>query len=132
MNETSLKNLLNAAPETKAAVGARLHQDIMRSVRLAGPAAPGPGHAWALPALGAAVIVLVWAGLTVFKTSPQPAAQIPAVAQGQTHTGEPAAPLLELSDSLISRLQQAKPPEDQLRQELEHLKSDLERFGFKS
>ena len=132
MNETSLKNLLNAAPETKASVSGRLHQDIMRAVRLAGPAASRPRQTWALPAFGAAVIVLLWAGLMVFKTSPQPAVQIPAVAQGQTHTGEPAAPLLELSDSLISRLQQAKPPEDQLRQELEHLKSDLERFGFKS
>ena len=45
----------------------------------------------ALPAFGAAIIVLLWAGLMVFKTSPQPAVQAPAVAQGQVITGEPAA-----------------------------------------
>jgi hypothetical protein len=132
VNETSLKDLLNGAPETKASVSDRLHQDIMRSVRLAGPAARGPRHTWALPAFGAAIIVLVWAGLMVFKTSPQPAAQMPAVVQGPSNTGEPAAPLPGLPDSLITRLQQAATPEDRLRQELEHLKSDLERFGFKS
>lgn len=132
MNETSLKNLLQEAPETKAGVNVHLHQDIMRSVRLAGPRVGKSRRGLAMPALGGAFIAVLLAGLVVFKPAQEQAAPPQPAGQAQSGTGHPGAPLLNLGDSLLARLQKAAPSEDELRQELQHLKSDLEKVGFKS
>ena len=129
MNNIFLEQSLSKPLETEVKVSAELHQDIMRAVRLAGPAAKkSPG--WTIPAWGAGLAVTV---ITVFYlahttgVAPLPASNL-VQSQGQGS----AASLVALGDKLAAFTETTPLPEKELRQELERLKSDLGRFDFRS
>ena len=132
MNDRLLKNSLNNAPEVAATVSSRLHQDIMRAVRLAQPSAGKAGFSRAIPALGAAFLALLATGVILLLPAKEAGTPSPPTAQIQPQTQQPVEPVLFLGDRLAGLLKDTSPPEDQLRKELERLKSDLERFDFRS
>jgi hypothetical protein len=127
MNKHDLGKLLSKSPETSMTVGDRLHQDIMRAVRLAAPAGRVSGFAWAGPALGGALAVMVLAVLHFSTAATQPGPQ-PLASQ---HKVSPAA-WLELGDRLKGMSGESLVNENELEREIERLKSDLRRFEFRS
>ncbi len=129
MNHYEFENLLRHAPETSVKVSGQLHQDIMRSVRLAEAQERPSRFAWAGPALGAAMAVMVLAVLQIS----QPAAvtvkpQQPLVA----HKVDSTIKLQAFGDSLKNLAGNSLLTENELKLELERLKSDLKRFDFRS
>lgn len=127
MNHYELETRLRNAPETSVKVSGQLHQDIMRAVRLAGPEKSRSGFAWAGPALGAAMAVVVLAVLQV--SQPVSVKTQPPVV---THKTSPAVNLETLGDSLKNLADGPLLTENELELELERLKSDLKRFDFRS
>lgn len=127
MKKYELENLLRNTPETSAEVDAQLHQDIMRSVRLARPVDDAPRFAWAGPALGAVMAVLVLAVLNFSNVSGVKTEQ-PLVIQkiSQLKTAE------AFGDSLKHLTGKTLLTESELKTEYERLKSDLKRFDFRS
>ena len=127
MNTKELGNLLRNSPETSVTVGDRLHQDIMRSVRLAGTAESTRGFAWAGPALGGALAVMLIAVLQF--SQPGDVQNQQPVLSGKA--GSTAA-LQALGDSLKGISNDSLLTENELELEIERLKSDLKRFDFRS
>ena len=127
MNSQDLRNALRHAPETDVKVSARLHQDVMRAVRLARPIAKTAKSGWAKPAWGAALAVTAIAVFQLLQTS---APLTPGLVKSPESL--PPASLLALGDRLVVISEDSLLPEKELKLELERLKSDLRRFGFKS
>ena len=127
MNHYEFENLLRNAPETSVKVGGQLHQDIMRSVRLAEPREKRTMFAWAGPALGAAMAILVLAVLQVWQpVGVKP--QQPLLA----HKNDSTPKFQNFGDSLKNLADSSLLTENELKLELERLKSDLKRFDFRS
>ena len=127
MNHYEFENLLRNAPETSVKVGGQLHQDIMRSVRLAEPGTKRYGFAWAGPALGAAMAVLVLAVLQFSQPVSMNTKQ-PLVA----HKIDSPVNFQTFGDSLKNLADSSLLSENELKLELERLKSDLKRFDIRS
>jgi hypothetical protein len=127
MNKQDLRNSLRDTPEMTIKVSARLHQDVMRAVRLAEPIVKKPTPGWAKPAWGAALVVTVIAVFQFSQTSTPPAPELV-----KSPDSVPPASLLALGDRLLAISEGSLLPEKELKLELERLKSDLQRFGFKS
>ena len=127
MNEQQFEKILRNSPETSVTVPERLHQDVMRKVRLSQPVVKKVARRWAVPAWGAALAVGAIAIFSATQTNtPQDPVQIePRFAQNTTS-------LLSLSDQLMKVSEESLLPEKQLRLELERLKLDLKRFDIRS
>jgi len=132
MNKTSLKDALTNTPETEVKVSTQLHQDIMRAVKLAEPAARKPGFGRAIPAWGAAVFAILVSAVFFYpsRTSTVLPVAIPDHALSQVQN--PVTSFEQLTDNVLSLSKDASVPERELRKELERLKSDLQRFDFRS
>ena len=132
MNDTFLKKSLLNTPETAVKVSAQLHQDIMRAVRLSEPVGRKPVFNRLIPAWGAAGIAAVAIGVFFYLPQTGPVSPSPILDPGQSETQHPTASLQTLGDSLLAFSKNAPLPEQELRKELERIKSDLERFDFRS
>lgn len=132
MNKIFWKDALTNTPETSVEVSAELHQDIMRAVRLAGPAGSKPGLKKALPAWGAAVFAMLVSGVFFYPWGTTTVLPGATPGQGLSQIQEPVSSLEQLADSLLALSKDAPVPEEELRKELDRLKSDLERFDFRS
>ena len=134
MNSQLSKQMLNETPETSVKVGPRLHQDIMRAVRLAKPDATTRQLKWAAPAWAAGAAMLAFVFINMTQTAPEnlarPASVPTTVVQAQETSA--AVSLMMLGDKLAMLSEQSLVPEKELNEELERLKSDLQRFGFRS
>jgi hypothetical protein len=127
MKREQLEKLLLVTAEEEPKVSGRLHQDVMRAVKLAKPVARKARTDWRIPALGTAMSLLVFYFLQT-------------TAVNQLPTGEQAypgkilvnTPLTVLEDQLATISQHTLIPEKELKAELERLKSDLKRFDFRS
>jgi len=131
MNNRILKDSLVNTPETRVKVSTRLHQDIMRAVRLAKPEKLKHGMTRAIPAWGMVMVALLALVVVFFpaKTTVPPT----AVPDRIVSQAEPSAiTLKQLTDNLIAFSDDAAVPEKELRKELERLKSDLQRFDIRS
>ena len=127
MNKHQLDKALRDAPEAKAIVDKRLHQDVMRAVRMAEPKTENTSLGWRIPAWGTALAVTL---VTVFlfdrvDTRPSPLLTDSSIAIK-------SASLVVLGDKLASISDESLLPEKELKLELDRLKSDLQRFSFKS
>lgn len=134
MNNQLSKQLLIETPETKVKVSAALHRDIMRAVRLARPQGSTASSAWAIPAWGVGAVALAFGIVQLVPTAPEGLAKpvtVP-VAVADTQNTSSATPLMILGNKLAVLSEQSLLPEKELREELERLKSDLERFGLRS
>lgn len=132
MNRDLLKESLSSAPETAVKVNVGLHQDIMRAVRLTQPAEKKVGFHRVLPAMGAAVVAL-FALVVVFY--PAPTTTVLPVADSEQVVSESFSKTItikQLTDNLVAFTGDNSVPEQELRKELERLKSDLERFDIRS
>jgi hypothetical protein len=132
MNDTLLKKSLTDTPEAAAKVSARLHQDIMRAVRLAEPAVEKTWINGAVPVLGAAFLAMFVAGVFFYLPGTVPVMHSPVPAAAQSQALHPASSLMVFGDNLLGLLKDAPLPEEELRKELEQLKTDLEKFNFRS
>jgi len=131
MNDRILKDSLSNTPEARMKVSTRLHEDIMRAVRLAKPDELKHGITRAIPAWGMGMVALL-ALVVVFypaKTTILPTS-VPERIVSQSQP--PAVTLKQLTDNLIAFSDDAAVPEKELRRELERLKSDLQRFDIRS
>lgn len=128
--DDQLKQSLVTSPETEAQVDERLHQDIIRAVRLAQPERSKSLMQRLLPVwvTGFAAVAIVVILLS------QPPASIPVNESvsippsqeiGSAHTIFAA-----IEERLAALPQESGIPEEELRKELERLKSDLQRFGI--
>jgi hypothetical protein len=125
-----LERSLATSPETEAQVGERLHQDIMRAVRLARPEPGKPLMQRLLPvwATGFAAVAIV----VVFLSQPSVTAPVKESAAlsppGETSSAQTFFAAIE--NRLAALPQEPGMAEEELRKELERLKSDLQRFGI--
>ena len=127
MNISNLENHLRHAPETKVSVSSHQHDDIMRAVKLAGPAKSKASNSWLRPALGTALAASLM--LVVFVAqSPQNNVSAPEFEP----VPKPVITLSELSEKLKTLPAETTISEKELELEIQRLKSDLERFGLKS
>ena len=132
MNDTFLKKSLLNSPETAVKVSASLHQDIMRAVRLSEPADRKPEFRRFFPALGAVAIAVIAVGVIFYLPQTSSISPSPVVDADRPETQRDTASLQTLGDSLLAMSKNTSSPELALREELERLKSDLERFDFRS
>jgi len=132
MNDTLLKKSLTDTPEAAVKVSAGLHQDIMRAVRLAEATVEKTWINRAIPVLGAAVLAMFVAGVFIYLPGTVPVMYSPVPAAAQSQALRPASSLMVFGDNLLGLLKDAPLPEEELRKELEQLKSDLEKFNFRS
>ena len=132
MNSLFLKKSLANTPETKAKVGAELHQDIMRAVRLAEPVGERFQFFQSVPARAAGVFAALLVAVLFYLPKSEPVSQVPPVVVAQTESQSPTDPLLVLGESLLVFSKETAVPEQALRKELERLKSDLARFDLRS
>ncbi len=132
MSTTHLKESLAKAPETEVKVSLELHRDIMRAVKLAEPVSKKTVFYRVIPVMGAAVLPLFLAGVFFYMSQTTGVAPLTTPAQGLSQTQSPASPLEQLADELLVLSKNTPLPEQELRKELERLKSDLERFDFRS
>jgi len=124
MNNESLKQALSSSAETHVTVSEELHQRVMRSVRLSAsrdeaikPRRSLPAWGLGMAATAVAVFMLVY---TAPVSPPVPDVSIEIAA-------------ITAMDKILASLQQETVlPEQELRKELERLKSDLARFDFRS
>ena len=134
------KEVLVDTPETKAKVSPDLHQNIMRAVRLArshDKSTPPVRtvRAWAVPAWGAGMAMLVLAVFYLARTAPgvpAPGPQAQSAIVAQTQKPAQKVSLMVLGDKLTTLSGNTLLPEKELMEEYERLKSDLERLGFRS
>lgn len=127
MTISKLENHLRHAPETKVSVSAHQHDDIMRAVKLAGPASRKASSSWARPAWGMALAASLM--LVVFVTqSPRHSVSSPEPEVAP----KPSITLSELSEKLKTIPAETTISEKELELEIQRLKSDLERFGLKT
>ena len=124
MNDDLLKQALTSSAETRASVDDELHQRIMRSVRLTTANTSNGSNRWSLPAWGMGMAATAMAVFYLAQTTPQRIVtpDIPA-ADGT------ATPISKMLSDLQT---ETALPEQELRKELERLKSDLKRFDFRS
>ena len=132
MNKKFWKNALTNTPETSVEVSTQLHQDIMRAVRLAKPAGRQPGINRAIPAWGATVFAILVLSVFFYPSRTTTVLPVPTPEQGLSQYQDPARSLEQLADRLLAISKDTQAPEQELRRELERLKSDLERFDFRS
>ncbi|MDX2427494.1 MAG: hypothetical protein QNK22_02285 [Xanthomonadales bacterium] len=132
MNSLFLKNSLLNTPETRAGVSDKLHQDIMRAVRLAEPVGGRFQFFRSVPAWAAGVFAALLVAVFFYLPQTAPVSQLPPVVVAQTESQDPTAPLLVLGESLLVFSKETAVPEQALRKELERLKSDLARFDLRS
>lgn len=134
MNRKNLKSALVNAPETKVEVSNRLHQNIMRAVRLAEPVSRKPalkrvGAAWAVGALTVMVAAVIFYLPQQDSVDP---VLINSSVQSMSQLEMSTASLLNLEEGLAALSEETSTPETELRKELERLKSDLARFDIRS
>lgn len=127
MNKPQFENILRNSPETSGTVPERLHQDVMRKIRLSQPVGKKANMRWSVPAWGAALAV---GAIAIFSATQINTPQDPV--QIDTRFVQKPASLLSLSDQLMTISEESLLPEKQLRLELERLKLDLKRFDFRS
>ena len=132
MNKTLWKDALTNTPETSVEVSTQLHQDIMRAVRLAEPVGKKAVSNRAISAWGAAAFAVIVLAVFFYPTRTTTVLPLPSPEQGLTQNQEPAISLEQLAGSLVALSKDVPEPEQELRKELERLKSDLERFDFRS
>ena len=132
MNASDLEKSLLETPETSVKVSAELHQDIMRAVRLAGAAGKHSGFNWAMPALGAGLLATIAIVMFFFTPRLTNVAPSPVLSQEISQNQHPTASLQVLQESLLAFSKKTQLPEEELRKEVERLKSDLERFDIRS
>ena len=127
MNREQLEKLLVTTAEEEPKVNGRLHQDIMRRVRQAGPVVRRASIDWRIPVYGTAMSLFVFYFL-------QSAAvhRLPQVEKALPENLLTTTSLTALKDQLAILSQHTLTPEEQLRAELERLKSDLKQFDFRS
>ena len=129
MNKLLLKKLLLNTPETDVKVRTELHQDIMRAVRLAEQPGKKSQPGWRIPAWGAAMAVMA---VVVYMAQTTTVTPIQTTDMVQSEEQAKPASLIALGDKLTTISQHTLVPEQELRAELERLRSDLERFDFRS
>ena len=132
MNKIIWKDALTNTPETTVKVSAELHQDIMRAVKLAEPAGRKSGFKRAVPAWGAAVFAILVSAVFFYPSRTTTVSPVSTPDQSLSQYQNPVTSLEQLADNLLSLSENAPVPEQELRKELERLKSDLERFDFRS
>lgn len=132
MNKNFWKDALTNTPETSPEVSEQLHQDIMRAVRLSEPANRKSVFKRVIPAWGAAAFALVLLAVFFYPTRTATVLPLPEPGQGLSQSQEPVISLEHLAGSLAALSKDVPEPEQELRKELERLKSDLERFDFRS
>ena len=132
MNKTIWKDALTNTPETSVEVSTQLHQDIMRAVKLAEPAGRKPGFNRAIPTWGAAVFASLVLAVFFYPSRTTTVLPVSTPGQGLSQNQGPVTSLEQLAHSLLAISKDAPVPEQELREELERLKSDLERFDFRS
>ena len=124
MNNDPLKQALTSSPETRASVSDELHQRIMRSVRLTTASKTSGSNRWSLPTWGIGMAATAMAVFYLAQTTPQ------TIATPDMPVADTTATPIE---KMLSSLQmETVLPEQELRKELERLKSDLKRFDFRS
>jgi len=124
MNNDPLKQSLSSSAETRVTVSEELHQRVMRSVRLSATRDKVAKPRWVLPAWGLGMAATAVAVFSLTRTTPvpSPTPDIPAEVAVTTTVNE----------LLASLKLEAALPEQELKKELERLKSDLARFDFRS
>ena len=132
MNKIIWKDALTNTPETTVKVSAELHQDIMRAVKLAEPAGRKHGFRRAVPAWGAAVFAILVSAVFFYPSRTTTVLPVSTPDQSFSQYQNPVTSLEQLADGLLALSKDAPVPEQELRKELERLKSDLERFDFRS
>jgi hypothetical protein len=132
MNKTVWKDALTNTPENSVEVSEQLHQDIMRAVRLSEPASRKPVFKRVIPAWGVAAFALVLLAVFFYPTRTATVLPLPEPGQGLSQSQAPIISLEQLAGSLVAFSRDVPEPEQELRKELERLKSDLERFDFRS
>jgi hypothetical protein len=136
MSNTYLKETLVNAPETSVKVSLQLHREIMRSVRMAEPVRKKAEFYRLIPTLGAAVLPLFTVAVFFYLSQTIDVAPSANPGQGLSQVDTPASPsissLAQLTEELLVLSKNTSVPEQELRKELERLKSDLERFDFRS
>ena len=124
MNNDPLKQSLSSSAETRVTVSEELHQRVMRSVRLSATREDAVKPRWSLPAWGLGMAATAVAVFMLVYTAPVS----PPVPDVRIETAATAA----VNKILASLQQETVLPEQELRKELERLKSDLARFDFRS
>jgi hypothetical protein len=132
MSTTHLKESLANTPETEVKVSLELHRDIMRAVKLAEPVSKKPAFYRINPAMGAAVLPLFAVAVFFYLSQTTVVAPLTTPEQGLSQAQSPASPLELLAGELLALSKNTPLPEQELRKELERLKSDLEQFDFRS
>ena len=132
MNKIIWKDALTNTPETTVKVSAELHQDIMRAVKLSEPAGRKHGFRRAVPAWGAAVFAILVSAVFFYPSRTTTVLPVSIPDQSLSQYQNPVTSLEQLADDLLAFSKDAPVPEQELIKELERLKSDLERFDFRS
>jgi len=125
-----LRQSLATSLETEAQVGERLHQDIMRAVRLAQPERSKPLMqrllpVWASGFAAVAIAVVILSQPPV----PEPVNETVSIPSPQ-EIGPAPTVYAAIEERLAALPQESGLAEKELRKELERLKSDLQRFGI--
>jgi hypothetical protein len=126
------KDALTNTPEASVEVDTQLHQDIMRAVRLAEPVGKKNVSNRATPAWGAAVFAVIVLAVFLYPTRMTTVMPLPTNEPGLSQSEESNISIEQLADSLAALSKGVPEPEQELRLELERLKSDLQRFDFRS
>jgi len=132
MNKIIWKDALTNTPETTVKVSTGLHQDIMRAVKLAEPAGRKHGFRRTVPAWGTAVFAILVSAVFFYPSRTTTVLPVSTTDQSLSQYQNPVTSLEQLADGLLVLSRDAPVPEQELRKELERLKSDLERFDFRS
>ncbi len=127
MKKEQMETLLLETVEDELKVSDRLHQDVMRAVRFAGPAARKASIDWRVPALGTAMSLLVFYFLQTTAVY-----QLTPTEKVYTENLLSNTSLTALKDQLTTISQHTLIPEEELKAEFERLKSDLKRFDLRS
>jgi hypothetical protein len=130
MKREQLQKLLQETAGDEAKVSGRLHQDVMRAVRLAKPVARKARTDWRIPALGTAMSLAVFYFLQTTAVNQLPPSE--QAYSGNLLINTPLTALTALEDQLATLSQHTLVPEKELKAELERLKADLKRFDFRS
>jgi len=102
MNNTILKDALTNTPETSVEVSQRLHQDIMRAVRLAEPVGKKAVSRRAIPAWGAAAFAVIVFAVFFYPSRTTTVSPLSTPEQGLSQNQEPVISLEHLAGSLAA------------------------------
>ena len=125
MNKQQFAEILCDTNETRETVSQRLHEDIMRSVRVNGTANGKVFFSWRKPAWGAAAVLASFMVLLLSQTTMAPDPVQPGISNPQVTIQSMSSTIQALSKKPLLH-------EEELKLELERLKSDLQRFDFRS